>query len=90
MKMSENETRDQVAAPATNPPAAAERSTSLVPQTHTATALEVSAPVRDIAGAIAQLQDAIREMKPDDVVFEVKQEPGGAQHMRLRAYRSRL
>jgi hypothetical protein len=68
------------------------RTNELVPQSvNKAVAVTVDTDkVHDIATAVAQLQDTIKNMQPDDVVFEFKQDKDGSAHLRLRAYRSQL
>jgi hypothetical protein len=68
--------------------------TAIVPhQAGTADVVELqSEAVPNIAAAVAQLQKAIADMCPDDVIVEYNAEQSGGQSktsFRLRAYRSR-
>jgi hypothetical protein len=93
--MSENEAREELSgARQQSEEISGERRTNelVVPQSvNKAVAVTVDTDqVHNIASAVAQLQDAIKGMQPDDVCFEFKQDKDGSVHLRLRAYRSHL
>jgi hypothetical protein len=90
--MSEDPTSENEAKQRTEEVSEERRGSELVPQSvNKAVAVTVDTDqVHNVASAVAQLQDAIKNMQPDDVVFEFKQDKDGSAHLRLRAYRSQL
>jgi hypothetical protein len=65
--------------------------TELVPHAAEAQLVEMETDrVPDLGSAVTQLQKAVAQMAPDDLVFEFSQESSDKKqttHLRLRAYR---
>jgi hypothetical protein len=71
---------------------ASEGSNELVPQQETrkAVSIEVDAAVRDLGAALMQLSSVVKDIAPQDLVFEYTEDHSAARStrsLRLRAYR---